>query len=522
MKVIKYIVCLSLFIISLSGCSNSSNISKPVIPINTDNSYNINYVIEPYLTVIGPKFVDGIMLVGTGDDESQKYGFIDNMGNVIAEPIYDYTYYTAYASCGDNSGFSEGLACVCKDGKWGYIDTKGNEVIEFKYSYADNFSGGLAAVSLEEGGKKGYINKSGELVIKESFDNAYEFYDGIAIVERNEKYYFIDTLGNIVRELDCDSIDIGCYEYEWKYSGIIRVEKNGLLGAICVRNGEIKVITEPKYYYLSAFETNGEQAYFSTSAPDENGTNGIIDINGNEIIKFEGKDLQVLSEGRYAACDYNGKWGYLDQNGNVVIPFKYDEAQAFNNGLAVVKLNQKFGLIDRAGKEVLQFYFDSIRVEDNNIVVEENGKWYMLDCKTFEKISNEYDFIGFGDEIYPTEKDKKFGIINKFGREIKSPMYDLYDNSFYEIAKDYIWVKQGEEWFCLDTQGKDKFAASFEMISIFQHGLASVRKDGKSGVIDFDGNVVVPFIFDSTRVIGKGLVEVIVGGKYGKHGIIKI
>lgn len=530
MKFVKYMVCLSLLIMSVSGCSNSNNIGTSVtptdtsvIPTNTDINYNINYVIEPCLTETGTEFVDGIMLIGTGDDENKKYGFIDNMGNIIAQPIYDYTYYTAYASIGSNSGFSEGLACVCKDGKWGYIDREGNEVIEFKYSYARNFYGGLAVVSLEEGGKKGYINKSGELVIKESFDEAYEFYDGFAIVEINEKYYFIDTSGNIVRELDCDSIDIGRYEYEWKYSGIIRIEKNGLVGAICVRNGEIKVITEPKYYYLSSFGVNDGQAYFMTSDPNEKGACGLIDINGNEIFKFEGHAINVLSDGGYYAWDYNDKCGYLDKSGNVVIPFRYDEAGDFNNGLAIVKLNEKYGLIDREGNEVLPIKFDSIRIDDNNtIVLEESGKWYLLDGKTFEKISNEYDFIGFGDEIYPVKRDNKIGIISKTGREIASPMYDSYDNYYNGAVKDYIWVKQGEEWFCLDTQGKDKFATSFEWVSTFKHGLASVQKDGKFGVIDYNGNVVVPFIFDSTRVIEKGLVEVMVGGKYGKRGIIKI
>lgn len=515
-------VFLLLFIISVSGCKNSGNTRKSVIPTNTDNNYSnrINYAIEPQLTEIGPKFVDGIMLIGTGDDENKKYGFIDNMGNIIAEPIYDYTYYTSYASCGDNSGFSEGLACVCKDGKWGYIDKKGNEIIEFKYPYADNFYEGLAAVSLKEGGKVGYINKSGELVIKESFDIAYQFYNGVAIVKINDKYYFIDTLGNIVRELDYDSIDLGRYDYEWKYSGIIRVEKNGLVGAIYVKNGEIKVIVEPKYSYLSAFGTADGQANFSTSTKNE--TCGVIDISGKEIIRFEGKALHVLSEGRYAASNYNGKWGYLDQSGNVIIPFKYDEVEGFNNGLAVVKLNQKSGLIDRDGKEVLQFDFDSIKVTDNNIVVEENGKWYLLDCQTLKKISNEYDFIGLGDQIFPVQKNNKVGIISKTGREIISPRYDNYENSFFEVAKDYMWVKQGEEWFCLDIQGKNKFATSFEAVSLFEHGIASVQKDGKCGVIDFNGEVVVPFIFDSARIIEKGLIEVISGGKYGKHGIIKI
>ena len=42
--------------------------------------------------------------------------------------------------------FEEGLAAVCLNGKWGFIDKTGKEVIPLKYDFAYGFFGGLAQV----------------------------------------------------------------------------------------------------------------------------------------------------------------------------------------------------------------------------------------------------------------------------------------------------------------------------------------------------------------------------------------
>lgn len=59
--------------------------------------------------------------------------------------------------------FHEGLAGVCRDGKWGFIDTSGREVVPCKYDAVNDFHEGLALVKLD--GKFGYIDKTGCEVI---------------------------------------------------------------------------------------------------------------------------------------------------------------------------------------------------------------------------------------------------------------------------------------------------------------------------------------------------------------------
>ena len=75
--------------------------------------------------------------------------------------------------------FQEGLAQFKKDGKWGFIDKYGKEVIPLQFAGALNFSEELAPVKMKDG-KWGYINKMGKFLIKGFFDVAHCFQHGEA------------------------------------------------------------------------------------------------------------------------------------------------------------------------------------------------------------------------------------------------------------------------------------------------------------------------------------------------------
>jgi len=98
-------------------------------------------------------FSENMALVILGDWTTGKYGFIDGDGNEVVPPIYDIA-----------GSFSEGLAMVGvidredRIGKYGFIDKTGKEVGPLIYDDASifGFSEGLAAVSLN--GKWGYIS----------------------------------------------------------------------------------------------------------------------------------------------------------------------------------------------------------------------------------------------------------------------------------------------------------------------------------------------------------------------------
>lgn len=132
-----------------------------------------------------------------GKEMGGKWGFIDEKGNIIVEPKY---------SC--VMPFSEGLAAVTNgsmfEGPYGFIDKTGTMVIQPKFSFVQHFSEGLAAVC--EGkcdvqpfceGNWGFIDKSGNYVIPPKYDTVGSFSNGSASFRINKNHYYLDVEGRI-------------------------------------------------------------------------------------------------------------------------------------------------------------------------------------------------------------------------------------------------------------------------------------------------------------------------------------
>lgn len=75
-------------------------------------------------------------------------------------------------------------------------DAIGKLIIPYKYHEFRNFSEGMAAVSLN--GKWGFIDKTGDEVVALIYDEVRDFRGERAIVFQNGMYGFVDRTGNEV------------------------------------------------------------------------------------------------------------------------------------------------------------------------------------------------------------------------------------------------------------------------------------------------------------------------------------
>ena len=74
-----------------------------------------------------------------------------------------------------------GSAAVSIDGKWGFVDSEGEVVVEAQFDEARSFANGLAAV--RTGDLWGYADASGKVVIEPAFGAASDFAsDGVVLV----------------------------------------------------------------------------------------------------------------------------------------------------------------------------------------------------------------------------------------------------------------------------------------------------------------------------------------------------
>ncbi len=98
------------------------------------------------------QFKDGFCCIGIYQNETIQYGYINREGIVVVTPQWDF-------AC----PFSEGLGCVQRDWKRGFVDCHDHINIELQYDFAAYFIGGLAFVL--SGTKWGFINRSDEIVV---------------------------------------------------------------------------------------------------------------------------------------------------------------------------------------------------------------------------------------------------------------------------------------------------------------------------------------------------------------------
>lgn len=123
-------------------------------------------------------FSDGLAAVKING----KFGFITRTG----EAAIAYRFDNAWS-------FSEGLACVKLNGKWGFVRHDGSAAIAYRFDDAKSFSEGLAAVKAN--GKWGFIDRDGVCTIPYKYDSANAFSEGLAAAQLNGKWGFIDSGG---------------------------------------------------------------------------------------------------------------------------------------------------------------------------------------------------------------------------------------------------------------------------------------------------------------------------------------
>ena len=351
-----------------------------------------------------------------------KYGFIDKSGKVVIPIKYDYAW-----------SFSEGLAWVKLNGKYGFIDKTDKVVIPIKYDGVGRFSEGLTRVKLN--GKWGFIDKTGKVVIPIKYDDAWSFSEGLALVDRNNKEGFIDKTDKAVIPIK--------YDGAWSFSeGLAEVNLNGKCGFID-KSG--KVVIPIKYDAAWSFSEGLALVIL-------NGKYGFIDKSGKVIIPIKYDYAWDFSEG-LAEVRLNWKYGFIDKSGKVIIPIKYDYAWDFSEGLAEVRLNWKYGFIDKSGKVIIPIKYDGAWSFSEGLAeVKLNGKYGFIDKTDKVVIPIKYDGAwSFSEGLAKVERNNKCGFIDKSGKVV-IPI--KYDGAGYYFSEGLAEVTLNGKTFFINKYGK--------------------------------------------------------------------
>lgn len=303
------------------------------------------------------------------------WGYIDEAGRMAVPPRFDHAQdfseglaYVSAKGAGafiDRDGrevfkvdaiaakdFHEGLAAVCgrEARDWGYVDRSGREVVKRQYRLAGDFSEGLAAVSLD--GKYGFINRKGETVIPPRFwprqvgyswEGKYEmgrFSEGLAWVgaadpreAKRNLYGYINKAGDFVIRPQFVTAQEFSEGLAWVVTGVGQTET------------PLKAGWVDKSGRWAVEGVNGRS--FSDMAEFSTYANPVFDWRYSEgLVPF------VVLSGNDALH------GYMDRRGAVVIPpGQFNDIGPFSGGLARVYFFEKtasgrasFGRLNEKGE----------------------------------------------------------------------------------------------------------------------------------------------------------------------------
>lgn len=270
------------------------------------------------------------------------------------------------------------------------------------------FSEGLAYI--ENDSASGFINSKGELVIDFKLDldttsrkDTYMFKNGKAIVTKDGMYGVINQFGN--------------YEIEPIYNDIYIKDDNYYL---TIENHSILKSEDHEYHFNQEVKVMSENLI---PVKVENQW-GYMDVNKNIIIQPEYDEVYDFKEG-IARIKHNHKYGYINKNNEIILPIIYENGYDVKNQQIIVKQNGFYGIIDLHGNIVLDFVYDEIDEMYNDCCIIKKDHKVGCYFKNGTIIEPQYDqMLPFFEGMSRVKVGEYYGAINQHNQIIVPCIYD--------------------------------------------------------------------------------------------------
>ena len=215
------------------------------------------------------------------------------------------------------------------------INLQSSSPLEIKLDYDNYGMESYDKIMVLKDGKIGYINTLGKQIIEPKYDGGFAFKKdkNFIQVKNVNKWEILDLNGNKIKELDVN--DLGEY-----VEGYMLAEKNGKYGYINEK-GEIKIPLE--YDYAEVFKNN-----LAIVANDYG--YGIINKENKLIFPLKYDKVEIFKDYIYVIKDE--KYGVFSNTGKEIIPIEFDHLNKITDKIIFFKQNKKSGLIELIREEI--------------------------------------------------------------------------------------------------------------------------------------------------------------------------
>lgn len=362
-------------------------------------------------------------------------------------------------------------------------------------------------------------------------------YEGLTYLNKN---LYSAQLNNRFGIIDADNNKIT--EFKWsRISGISGLENYFIVadfskpvqlsGVYSVT--ERKTIIPCKYNRIEKIST--ENYFLVTKGEEKN----IIDINDKPRFKTWYDALHMVQGGRklYIVKE-NGQMGIINEDEEQIIPIEYQSIATYpyKDGSYLARNKEgKYGCLSADGKITLPFEYDQLTKSGyNNMITAKDDKCGILQINNglpYEIATCDYDDISRGEKVFIVEKNKKFGIMDFYGKMITKFDFDLIES----LSADIYVAQKKKNWYLLNNNGSEINGKSYQNIErivdkLKQQGYYGSKKfsyikaqnsNNKYGIIDKLGSEVVAPMFDDILSEAKNVVIVKKNSKFGLYDLLK-
>lgn len=304
--------------------------------------------------------------------------------------------------------------------------------------------------------------------------------------------------------------------YESKYLSILEKQMN-------YKNSTVDVFIEAANYYLDKSKyTNALEILKNGIA--KTGDDRLINLyekhRYNYRTGYDKFDNVTDYHGDYIGVQIGGYWGVASSDGSLYIPCEYEKISSTSVGKTVVKKNDIIYVVDIFNNRVAllkEEVIDFGNFSNGIITFSTHEGWIRANeyleldkSMCFEEIGTYYD--GY----VAAKINGKWGIINSNLNWIIPAEYDgiVMDELGRSYAQKSAFIKKGESVY-LFVNGKQIEGAYEDARPFIDNGYAAVKKNGKWGYINTNGELKIDYQFDDALSFSQHLAAVKVGDYWG-------
>ena len=376
------------------------------------------------------------------------------------------------------------------NGVFGYMDEKGLPFIPATYENASLFSDGLAAVYKD--GKFGFIDKNNELIINFLFDDAQDFEHGRAIVEFNGKVGMIDRTGAFVMNPVYD--DIGSISHGFFYAQ-----------------------KDDKYAFYNLkgsrqFNRNFDEAYTFSNGMAKvimEDTTAFLNTDGTFFIYATNADLRHFNDSLFV-YEVRDSLNLIHADGSFILPFFVHRLGNLYENRAIIEKDNKYGYINKNGAIIIPIelekfpnYFQFGQFKNGHVKVIEKGKYALIDSMGVRIFPPIFSNIGDFGKLTPITRGDKWGYADSNARLVIRYIYDYA----YPFINDVAIVQNQGKMGVINLEGENVLPFEFRTIQEFKENYLLVKKEDLFAVYTINGEALTEMEYLRFHYVGKELLQ---------------